>query len=87
MIYLVWYVILEFTAVQTETPQVFTVQEREVTREQMYISKEEAVLNYARLSALAPYVGIKKIRIDTLFLSKKAAAKSKELFVPKEPKP
>lgn len=70
MLYLVYWIVIEFTAAQTEVPNNFTVTHREVTKEIQLLSRSEAETQYAKMKALAPYIGAKSVTFDSVIICK-----------------
>lgn len=70
MIYIIYFIEIVFTALPTENPYEFKVDSRKVTREITTMNHDEAMQQYAKAKALAPYNGWTDVKLDSLIICK-----------------
>lgn len=65
MLYYLIIVLYQYTAVPTESPTTFTVSVHETETVTLLLSRSEALTQYHKARALAPYLGYINVKLDS----------------------
>lgn len=73
MIYIIYFFLIEYKALPTESGLTFAVSSAKVYKEQLFTRRDEAEVNFAKTKALAPYNGWQDVKLDSFTICKPPA--------------